>query len=880
MVAPPSIAKAFGAAAIPLNGTTSLTFTITNPAANAVAETGVAFTDTLPAGIVVATPNGLTNTCGGTATAVAGSGSVSLTGGTIATGSNCTITANVTPSSAGTFVNTTGAVSSTNGGTGNTATANLSAATPPTITKAFGAASIPLNGSTSLTFNITNPAANTVALTGVAFTDNLPAGLVVATPNGLASTCGGTATAVAGASSLSLAGATLAADTSCTLSVNVTGTTAGVKNNSVQVTATESGAGNTSTASITVIAVDLGVTMTASPTIVAPGANLTYTITVTNNGPSDSTGYTLTDTLPSNINFVSATSGCVLEGVLTCSGPALGVGLTATYVVVVTPTAQATLTNTASVTGNEPDPVPGNNSATLQNFAETSDLAVIAAGAPSPVGGFPAFAATVTNNGPADATNVVLTDLLDNYGFVSASSTQGACTFSAPTVTCSVGALANGASAVVTVAVTAPNAGWAANTYHVSAAQPDPNPINNAFRLGPALDSFNTPVGTNVAVNTSDPADNLTAVLTFSRVTRIGSTTMASMSATSPPPGFRSGLQPTFFDSSTNAEYVGAIALNIHFVPANFRHPALVRLFHFEGGTWVDRTTGLNASSGVIAGQVMSLSPFALLEPVDTIPVANAGGDRSVPGAMAAGARVTLDGSASVDADGDPLTYRWSGPFPEGGGTVTGINPTVTLALGVSKVSLVVNDGEADSPAVAVNLAVADFQVSAPAGSVALNRGQSTTFTITMTPQYGAFGAPINLSCAPGAADVTCSFSSASVTPGAAAATATLTVTAASTVARAPGRSMPAYIALWFGTLPVFGVVFLAAGRRKKWQMAVLLMLLLVLVASHIGCGGGGTTQTQSSSQSTPGAKAITITVTGTSGTLQHSSSVTVTIPQ
>ena len=387
-------------------------------------------------------------------------------------------------------------------------------------------------------------------------------------------------------------------------------------------------------------------------------------------------------------------------------------------------------------------------------------------------------------------------------------------------------------------------------------------------------------MGSNVAVNTSDPTDNLTASLTFSTVTRIGSTTMTSISAASQPAGFRSGRQPTFFDISTNAEFVGAIGLNIHFLPANFRHPALVRLFHFEGGAWVDRTTGLNASSGVIAGQVMSLSPFALLEPLDSIPVANAGADHSVPGAMAAGARVTLDGSASTDADGDPLTYRWSGPFPEGGGTVTGVNPTVTLPLGVSKVSLVVNDGEADSPAVAVAVAVADFQVSAPAGSVALTRGQSTSFTITMTPQYGAFGAPINLSCAPGAADVTCAFSSASVTPGATVSTATLTVTAAATVARAPRRSMPAYFALWFGTLPVFGVVFLAAGRRKKWQMAVLLMLLLVLVASHVGCGGGGTTQTQTSSSPPPATKAVTITVTGTSGTLQHSSSVTVTIPQ
>jgi len=188
--------------------------------------------------LVVATPNGLTNTCGGVATAVAGSGSISLTGGTVAASSTCTLTVNITGTASGNFVNTTGNVSSTNGGTGNTATANLVVASPPTITKVFGAAQVPLNGTTSLTLTIQNP--NTaVALTGVAFTDSLPAGLVVATPNGLTNTCGGTATAVAGSGTVSLSGGTLAFSASCTVAVNVTGTTAGVKNNSVQVTSTE-----------------------------------------------------------------------------------------------------------------------------------------------------------------------------------------------------------------------------------------------------------------------------------------------------------------------------------------------------------------------------------------------------------------------------------------------------------------------------------------------------------------------------------------------------------------------------------------------------------------------------------------------------------------
>jgi large repetitive protein len=253
VVAPPSIAKAFGATSIPLNGSTSLTFTITNPAANAVAEAGVAFTDSLPAGIVVSTPNGLTNTCGGSATAVAGSASISLTSGTVGVGATCTLIANVTGTSSGNFVNTTSNVTSTNGGSGNTATATVSVATAPTIAKSFGTSSIPLNGTTSLSFTITNPAANTIPLTGVAFTDNLPAGLAVATPNGLTNSCGGTVTAVAGATSISLSAATLAANSACTLSANVVGTAAGVKNNSVQITSTEGGAGNTSTASITVV---------------------------------------------------------------------------------------------------------------------------------------------------------------------------------------------------------------------------------------------------------------------------------------------------------------------------------------------------------------------------------------------------------------------------------------------------------------------------------------------------------------------------------------------------------------------------------------------------------------------------------------------------
>ena len=424
VVAPPSIAKAFGAAFVPLNGTTSLTFTITNPAANAVAETGVAFTDTLPAGLVVATPNGLTNTCGGTATAVAGSGSISLTGGTIAASSTCTLTVNITATASGNFVNTTGNVSSTNGGTGNTATANISVATPPTITKTFGAAVIPLNGSTSLTFTITNPAANTIGLTGVAFTDNLPAGLVVATPNALTSTCGGTTTAVAGSGSISLSAGTLAVNTSCTISVNVTGTTGGAKNNSVQVTSAEGGTGNTSNASITVVSPAVIIKAFGAASIPLNGStSLTFTIQ-NNNTTSTLTGVGFSDTLPAGL-VISTPNGLTgscgggtitatqATNVISLTGASLAQSTSCTFAVNVTGTAAGTQNNTTGNVTSTEGGTGGTASASINVVAPPSIAKAFGAAA-VPLNGTTSLTFTIPN--PAAKalaeTGVAFTDTL------------------------------------------------------------------------------------------------------------------------------------------------------------------------------------------------------------------------------------------------------------------------------------------------------------------------------------------------------------------------------------------------------------------------------------------------------------------------------------
>jgi arabinogalactan endo-1,4-beta-galactosidase len=125
---------------------------------------------------------------------------------------------------------------------------------PPILTIAFGASTVHLNSSTSLTFKLENPNSGS-SLQGIGFTDELPAGLAVATPNGMSGGCGGGSIAATAAStSISLSGALLNAADSCTFAVNVIGTSVGTQNNTISaVTASNSSNGTGASASVTVV---------------------------------------------------------------------------------------------------------------------------------------------------------------------------------------------------------------------------------------------------------------------------------------------------------------------------------------------------------------------------------------------------------------------------------------------------------------------------------------------------------------------------------------------------------------------------------------------------------------------------------------------------
>ena len=117
------------------------------------------------------------------------------------------------------------------------------------------------------------------------------------------------------------------------------------------------------------VLVDLAVTKTVSSAQVVLGSNLTYTIVVTNLGPGDAAGVTLTESLPPQVDFVSATvsQGTFMtnSGGVICS---LGVVLnkaSAILTIVVAPVSEGIITNTVSVSSGGVDFSPGNDQATV-----------------------------------------------------------------------------------------------------------------------------------------------------------------------------------------------------------------------------------------------------------------------------------------------------------------------------------------------------------------------------------------------------------------------------------------------------------------------------------------------------------------------------------
>ena len=178
------------------------------------------------------------------------------------------------------------------------------------------------------------------------------------------------------------------------------------------------------------------------------------------------------------------------------------------------------------------------------------------------------------------------------------------------------------------------------------------------------------------------------------------------------------------------------------------------------------------------------------------------------------------------------------------------------------------------SAAVTIDIASVDFSVAADPSSGSVIAGQSTQFVLTVTP-HGGFAGNVAFSCGP-ITGVTCSFNPAAVTPGNGPASTTLTVTTSATVSRY-GFAMPRQIGPW-ALLIAIALFCLAITRARNLPTSVRLSPLAASAAAILalclvigGCGGYS-----SNSQANKGT--ATIMVTAQSGTLSHTTTVSVTV--
>jgi uncharacterized protein (TIGR03118 family) len=171
-----------------------------------------------------------------------------------------------------------------------------------------------------------------------------------------------------------------------------------------------------------------------------------------------------------------------------------------------------------------------------------------------------------------------------------------------------------------------------------------------------------------------------------------------------------------------------------------------------------------------------------------------------------------------------------------------------------------------------------DFSLSLSSQSATVAPGQSTALTISASA-VGGFNSPISLSCS-SQTGVTCSLSHATITPGSSTATSSLTMTAAAS-SGGGGYGSPYGMMLWLplSGLSVFGMVLQKDTRKsmsknvKRGLCVAALTLLALGMMLTVGCGGGS-----SSGSNQSGANMITVMVKGTSGSLTHSTPITLTI--
>jgi gliding motility-associated-like protein/uncharacterized repeat protein (TIGR01451 family) len=240
--------------------------------------------------------------------------------------------------------------------------------------------------------------------------------------------------------------------------------------------------------------IDLSLTKTIdkSPPLVSD--NVRFTLTVNNDGPSDATSVEVTDLLPSGYTYTSDNGGGAyneISGIWDVGTVANGSSVSLS--ILATVNASGDYNNVAEITAHDQNDVDSSPNNDIPGEDDQDSVSII----PEPlvdifvtktvdelipeVGQEIVFTVIVGNDGPSDATNVVVTDLLTSgYQLVNAVPSTG--TYNATNGSWVVGSLANGSSETLDITVEVLQTGNYSNTAeltNVGESDADSSPNNN-----------------------------------------------------------------------------------------------------------------------------------------------------------------------------------------------------------------------------------------------------------------------------------------------------------------------------------------------------------------------------------------------------------------
>jgi hypothetical protein len=268
-----------------------------------------------------------------------------------------------------------------------------------------------------------------------------------------------------------------------------------------------------------------------------------------------------------------------------------------------------------------------------------------------------------------------------------------------------------------------------------------------------------------------------------------------------------------------------------------------------EGYSWLFGGIHMAADGGDALNDVWRYQPYA---------------NTAAPEFSVSAGTYTMTQSVTItDATaGATIYYTTDGSMPTPNSTV--YNGPITVSTSETIAAIAMANGYVASPAASATYTIPpDFTFTINPSSISVQAGKSGTTIITVQDE-GGFNSNVSFACSGLPAGAACSFTLETVPTPAGISYTTLTVsTSASTAAVERGRRL-----MVPGSALAVAFCLLGWKRRRRLQMFVLLPVSLAVMTFLAGCGASPPRQPVTS----------TVTVNATSGSLQHSTSFSLTV--